>query len=89
MSRHVITAVNPRHKINIGWDHPLMTFFIQVIDRKIEEYDDDEKDKFIYWAGLKPREIYEVEDLVRHARPYASIPYELRSTLYGDKDEGR
>lgn len=87
MSRHEIAAVNPAHKIIIGWDHPLLTFFIQVINRKREKEGYD--DKFIYWAGLKPREIYEVEDLVRHARPYANIPYELRSTLYGDKDEGR
>ena len=89
MSRHEITAVNPNHKIIIGWDHPMMTFFIQVINRKIEDAGDIDDEKFVYWAGLKPREIYEIEDLVRHARPYANIPYELRSTLYGDKDEGR
>ena len=88
MSRHEITAVNPAHKIIIGWDHPLLTFFIQVIDRKIEDAN-DERDKFVYWAGLRPREIYEIDDLVRHARPYTNITHELRSTLYGDKDEGR
>lgn len=90
MSRHEITAANPNHKIIIGWDPPLMTFFIQVINRKTEEADDkDGPDKFVYWAGLKPHEIYEIEDLVRHVRPYANIPHELRSTLYSDKDEGR
>jgi hypothetical protein len=90
MSRHEITAVNPAHKIIIGWDPPLMTFFIQVVDRKIEGADDDdENDKLVYWAGTNLREIYEIDDLVRHARPYADIPHELRSTLYGDKDEDR
>ena len=87
MSRHEITAVNPRHKVIVGWDHPLLTFFIQVIDRAAEEADDD--DKFVYWAGTRPRQIYEISDLARHARPYADLTPEMRSTLYGDKDEGR
>lgn len=89
MSRHEISAGNPAYKIIIGWDQPLKTYFIQVIDRKIEDAGNDDHDKFVYWAGFEPREIYEIEDLVRHARPYANIPYELRTTLYGDKDEGR
>lgn len=87
MSRHEISAVNPALKIIVGWDHPMMTFFIQVINREKEDKGYD--DKHVYWAGLKLREIYEVEDLVRHARPYGNISYELRTTLYGDKDEGR
>lgn len=92
MSRHEITASNPAHRIVIGWDPPMMTFFIQVIDRKIEDTEDesdDAPDKFVYWAGARPREIRAVEDLVRHARPYANIPHELRSALRGDKDEDR
>lgn len=87
MSRHEILAKNPNHKVIVGWDHPLLTYFAQVIDRQKEEDDDD--DKMVVWVGCSPREIYEIGQLEQIVRPYAPLSDELKTTLYGDKDEGR
>jgi hypothetical protein len=87
VSRHEIPARDPAHKIIVGWDHPLQTFFAQVIDRKLEDAGDDEK--FVLWQGCSLREIYEVEDLRFALRRHADLTNEMGATLYGDKDEGR
>jgi hypothetical protein len=87
MSRHEIPARDPRHKIIIGWDHPLQTFFMQVIDRALEDADEDEK--FVSWLGCSPREIYEIDDLRRRLSRFAELSPDMGAILYGDKDEGR
>lgn len=87
MSRHEVAAVNPKHKVIVGWDHPMLTFFVQVIDRRAEEAGAD--DKFVMWKGTRLREIYEVDHLARIAGRHADLSTDLRATLYGDKDEGR
>lgn len=87
MSRHEIPALNPAHKVIVGWDHPLLTYFAQVIDRAKQDVGDD--DKFVLWIGCSRREIYEIPTLVARLRPYAVLPFDIRTTLYGDKDEGR
>jgi hypothetical protein len=89
MSRHEIPALNPAHKVIVGWDHPMQTFFVQVIDRAKEDAGDDEDDKFVLWVGCTPRELYEVEDVRRAVRKFADLTPEMGATLYGDKDEGR
>lgn len=68
MSRHELQARDPNHKVIVGWDHPLLTFFVQVIDRRKEAARDD--DKFVLWRGTKPREIYEVDQLERIVMRY-------------------
>lgn len=85
MSRYEVPAINPNHKVIVGWDHPLLTFFLQVIDRKREGTDNH----LLVWRGTNRREIYEVDRLAVIARPYAILSNEIRSTLYGDKDEGK
>jgi len=87
MSRHEIPARDPAHKIIVGWDHPLQTYFMQVIDRELEDAGED--DKFVSWRGTRIREIYEVDDLRRRLARYAEITPDMGATLYGDKDEGR
>lgn len=87
MSRHEIPARNPTHKIIVGWDPPLQTFFMQVIDRLSEEAGED--DKFVNWLGTDLREIYEVDQLRQRLQRYADLTPEMGATLYGDKDEGR
>lgn len=87
MSRHEIPARDSAHKVIVGWDHPLLTFFVQVIDRAKEADGDD--DKFVLWRGCALREIYEIDQLARITDRYAVLTSGLRSTLYGDKDEGR
>ena len=87
MSRHEIPARDPAHRIIVGWDHPLQTFFMQVIDRKKEAAGRERK--FVAWKGMVLREIYEVDHLERLLRPFAELSPEMGSKLYGDKDEGR
>lgn len=87
MSRYELPPKDPAHKVIVGWDHPLLTYFVQVIDRKKE--DDDEDEKFVLWLGCSPREIYEVDHLARAVGRYAVLTTEMRTTLYDDKDEGR
>lgn len=87
MSRHEIPALDPLNKVIVGWDHPLQTFFAQVKSSLLEETDPD--DPFLLWVGCSLREIYEVEDLARALRKYAELTPDMRSILYGDKDEGR
>jgi hypothetical protein len=86
MSRHEIAARDPAHKVIVGWDHPLLTFFVQVIDRKKEDAGDD--NKFVLWAGTNLREIYDEDQLARRVGRYADLTTDIRATLYGDKDEG-
>jgi hypothetical protein len=87
MSRHEIPARNPAHKVIVGWDHPLLTFFVQVIDREREDAGDDLK--MILWRGTSLRELYEVEDVRRTVAAFADLSPEIGAKLYGDKDEGR
>jgi len=87
MSRHEIPALDQNHKVIVGWDHPLLTYFVQVIDRRADE--DDEDDKFVLWKGTNWREIYEIDQLARHVRRFADLSPTIRATLYSDKDEGR
>jgi hypothetical protein len=87
MSRHEIPARDPAHKVIVGWDHPLLTFFVQVIDRAREDAGDDEK--FVLWRGTSLREIYEIDRLARLTGRYAEVTDAMRATLYADKDEGR
>jgi hypothetical protein len=87
MSRHELPAHDPAHKVIVGWDHPLLTYFVQVIDRAKEAAGDDEK--FVMWRGTRPLELYEVGTLQRWTRKYAELTDEMAATLYGDKDEGR
>lgn len=86
MSRHELPPLDPAHKVIVGWDPPLQTFFVQVIDRAKEDAGDD--DKFVLWKGCSLREIYEVDQLARIVGRYAKFSPELGVTLYGDKDDG-
>jgi len=88
MSRHEIPAKISAHKVIVGWDHPLLTYFAQVIDRAKEKAGSKDS-KFILWVGCSPRELYEIEQLAHRVRHWAELTPEIRVTLYGDKDEGR
>jgi hypothetical protein len=87
VSRHEIPALDPAHKVIVGWDHPLLTYFAQVIDRAKEEAGEDEK--LVLWVGCSLREVYEIDGLQRRIRRHAALSNDMRATLYGDKDEGR
>lgn len=87
MSRHEIPAKDPNHKVIVGWDHPLLTFFAQVIDRRKEKA--GKAGRLIDWIGTSFQEIYEVDDLRRRIQRFAELSPVMGARLYGDKDEGR
>lgn len=87
MSRHEIAAHNKAHKVVVGWDPPLQTYFAQVIDRTADEAGWD--DKFVLWVGCRPREIPEIDQLANIIRRHAGLETEMRGKLYGDRDENR
>lgn len=93
MSRHEIEARDPaRHRVIVGWDPPLQTYFVHVIDRRREAIDDDRpgrSDKFDLWVGAKWRELYEIDELARHLAPYAELTNLMRAKLYRDKDDNQ
>lgn len=84
MSRHILTPKNPLHVVIVGWDPPLQTFFVQVIDGS-----KDEENRMVLWKGTSMRELYEVGQLRRQVSRYAEFSPEIAGILYGDKDEGR
>ncbi len=85
MSRHFITAKDSNHEVVVGWDQPLLTFFVQVYDKRKRGTDDE----LIVWRGTAPRDLYDVDDVRRIVGRYAVFTTDIASTLYGDKDEGR
>ncbi len=89
MSHHEIPANDPaKYRVIVGWDHPLQTFFAQVIDRRAEDEGADKK--IVMWIGCSLREIYEVEQLRRRLpKSIVRLSPEMGAKLYGDKDEGR
>ncbi len=87
MSRHQIRGRDPAHKVIVGWDSPLRTYFAQVIDRKKEDADPDEK--FVTWIGCSSEEILEVDDLRNRIKPWAYIGADVAAKLRGDRYVGR
>ena len=84
MSQHIVEE--GRFKYVFGWDQPLMSFFLQVHDSKIVDPDNNP----VHWLGATAdTKMYEVEELCRAARIHGlEIPYDMRVTLYGEKDDG-
>lgn len=84
MSRHMVAQGDKRFVF--GWDQPLMSFFLQVHDRTIENKDN----QIVFRAGATPETaMYEVEHLVQVASEHGlDIDPQMQSQLYGEKDDG-
>lgn len=83
MSQHIVES--DRFKYVFGWDQPLQSFYLQQHDIQLEDPDNNP----IIWLGPPTTRMYEVEDLVRQARPLGlDIPHETQVKLYGEKDDG-
>lgn len=64
----------------VGWDHPLETFYGQVYkvdeEGRVDVYegeDGEEMDGTIHWVGTSPKEIKTVEDLEQRLKPHVQI----------------
>ena len=86
MSRYEVTGRKPDTMVVVGWDHPLLTYFVHVYapGDKPGECDGPQ-----VWLGGKPRELYDLDDLKRVVFRHAELSAELLVTLYRERDERR
>lgn len=87
MSQYEYTMQSGKLTVRFGWDPPLETYYFQIKDNT---GDDGKKDPMVVWVGTKPRELYEIEDLVK-AIPaqYTTLVQRHEINLYADKDDGK
>jgi hypothetical protein len=85
MSRHELLPRDDANRpldIAIGWDRPLNTYFIQVLD---PTRDEEEPGFEILWKGTAFGEILSVDDAIALVTPWAEIPTDLRALLILDR----
>ncbi|OJX78564.1 hypothetical protein [Magnetospirillum sp. 64-120] len=85
MSRYSLEPrdIADRHlEIVIGWDPPLHTYFVQVLDPTCDEEDSGFE---ILWCGVTPGEIPSADEAILLIAPWAVIPAGLRATLIADR----
>ncbi len=69
-------------EIVVGWDPPLQTFFLQILDPA-----KDEEEEIVLWLGMSPGELPAITDLDRALADHAALtsgvalPTELRRRL--------
>lgn len=69
-------------EIAIGWDRPLATYFVQVLDPTRDEEDPGFE---ILWQGTSFGEIPSVDDAIALIAPWIDIPADLRALLILDR----
>ena len=79
MSRYSFRGKDPRHRITVGWDNPLATYFAQVWDERSIEADEPE-----FWVGCELDEVETVERLAELLAAYGEVPPEVLSKLGED-----
>ncbi len=84
MSRYELTPIDPKHKVVVGWDNQLMTFFVQVLDVNRE---DDEPP--VLWLGCCRGEVPTAAALADLVRPYAVLPEDTQTRLRQDYEARR
>ncbi|NUR59350.1 MAG: hypothetical protein HOV87_11875 [Catenulispora sp.] len=98
MSRHTLTPLAPfaKHTIVIGWDRPLRTYYVQVVNHSAAETDDDtaaqdDASNPYIRRGCDFEEITDAAAAVAIVRPYAEIPPGLVAQLKTEQanDPGR
>lgn len=81
MSTYQVPPREENHEVVLGWDPPLNTFFLHVIDTTKNE-DDPERD--VIWIGCKPKEIHDLEVIIAAVLPYSVVSEEMWAQLYRD-----
>jgi hypothetical protein len=75
-------AADSHLEIAIGWDRPLNTYFVQVLD---PTHDEDVPGFEILWQGTSFGEILSVDEAIALVTPWAQIPPDLRAILILDR----
>lgn len=81
MSSYQLVPKDSKHLVMVGWDNPLNTFFINVIDEVVNENDIN---RSVFNVGNVYREIEDIDTLVNMVDPYAEIPDDIRLSLLKD-----
>ena len=88
MSRHELeqrdkAIAEGQLEIAIGWDRPLNTYFVQVLD---PTYDEEDARFEVLWRGNRFGEILSTDEAIAMITPWAIIPADLRAALIADHD---
>jgi len=84
MSRHEISI--ERGKWVVGWDQPLMSFYLQFYDDLAE----DDDNPTIWLGATADTTMYDIEDISRVASKNGlRLGSQMLTTLYNDRDEGK
>jgi hypothetical protein len=81
MSRHEIPAKNPAHKVIVGWDAGLSTYFAQVMKPSLHP----RRAMVLLWIGTEPGEIGAADSLRPPLARYADLPAEVLFRLVDDR----
>ncbi len=85
MSRYYTTSNDPNHEVYVGWDNPLESFFVQVIDPR-----EDEEHEIVFWAGATPdKSIKTLAELLMTVAPWGGLPAEILRSLDADYENRR
>jgi hypothetical protein len=82
MSRHVLPGKDVASSVAIGWDRPLGTFFVQVMQPHPRI--DGEEWAFI-WKGTAPGELPTAAAAIEIAAPFVDLPGDIGATLETDR----
>jgi hypothetical protein len=81
MSRHTFPG-HAGQTVNIGWDRPLATFFVQITRPHPTHKGDDE---IVEWRGTDYGELPTAASAIAVAAAYGDLPAELGATLETDR----
>jgi hypothetical protein len=81
MSNYSLQGKNPNHKVFVGWDPMLNTFFLHIID---QSKDEDDGGREIVDIGATFGEIRDVDALEEKAKEYVEFTGELWADLRAD-----
>jgi hypothetical protein len=83
MSRYELVPRKPRYQVFVGWDRPLLTYFLQVHDTLASP----DSQPFT-WLGADGKSL-DYTDLTRALEPFAALPLEIAVKLCADRGEER
>lgn len=78
MSRYEFPGRRGGVSVSIGWDRPLSTFFVQVIQAGAD-------DDMLVWEGTSPGEIPTAAQAIRIAADHTDLPEDLGRVLETDR----
>jgi hypothetical protein len=93
MSRYLIPAIHTEHRIVVGWDSPLASFFAEVTDLNVGaaivrgECSEEEVDATILWVGTTLGELPTLEQLQTAIAPFAILSTDIVEQLQSDHDQ--